>query len=157
MNALHASPQTSSARPEITAALTARTGLDEAVLGDVVRCFYGRVRADPLLGPVFEARITDWEPHFATMVRFWSSVALMTGRYHGAPLPLHLPLPVGGAHFERWLALFRWTARELCSPQGADWLIERAERIAHNMLANIERARARPAPPARPFPTRRPT
>jgi hemoglobin len=75
------------------------------------------------------------------MFAFWSSVALMTGRYHGAPMPKHLPLPVEGEHFYRWLDLFRQTAREVCPPAGADWVIQRAERIASSIHMNIMDAR----------------
>lgn len=130
-----------SARPAITADLMARTGLDDAMLTRLVHGFYDRVRADPLLGPVFAERITEWGPHLDRMVDFWSSVALMTGRYHGAPMPKHLPLPVEGEHFDRWLELFRTTAREICRPAGADWVIDRAERIAASIHMNILDAR----------------
>lgn len=130
-----------SARPAVTAELMARTGLDDAMLSRLVHGFYDRVRTDPLLGPVFADRITDWGPHLEKMVDFWSSVALMTGRYHGAPMPKHLPLPVEGEHFDRWLDLFRQTAFEVCPPQGAEWVIERAERIAGSIHINILDAR----------------
>jgi hemoglobin len=130
-----------SARPAVTAELMARTGLDDAMLSRLVHGFYDRVRRDALLGPVFAERITDWGPHLEKMVDFWSSVALMTGRYHGAPMPKHLPLPVEGAHFDRWLDLFRQTAQEVCPPQGADWVIDRAERIAGSIHMNILDAR----------------
>ena len=84
----------------------------------LVRGFYGRVRDDALIGPGVRGGIADWEPHLARMCAFWSSVALMTGRYHGQPMQKHLPLPVDAAHFDRWLALFEATARELLSAQG---------------------------------------
>jgi hemoglobin len=74
------------------------------------------------------------------MVAFWSSVALMTGRYHGRPVPAHVGLPVGWAQFERWLALFRETARETCPPEGAAHVIERAERIARSLHFAVEDA-----------------
>ncbi len=134
-------PRIASARPEMTAALMAQTGLDEAMLERLVRGFYARVRDDDMLGPIFESRIDDWEPHLARMTAFWSSVALMTGRYHGQPVPAHIDLPVGWAHFERWLALFRETAREICPPQGAAFVIERAERIAQSLDMAIGSAR----------------
>jgi hemoglobin len=135
-------PQPVSARPAMTADLMARTGLDDAMLARLVYGFYDRVRVDPLLGPVFADRITDWGPHLDKMVEFWSSVALMTGRYHGAPMPKHLPLPVEAAHFDRWLDLFRQTAAEVCPPAGAAWVIERAERIARSIHMNILDARS---------------
>ena len=113
-------PVTSAAqrRAEITDAIRRETGIEEAMIERLVRGFYGRVRDDAVIGPVFAARIADWEPHLARMCAFWSSVALMTGRYHGQPMQKHLPLPVDAAHFDRWLALFEATARDLCPPQG---------------------------------------
>lgn len=131
-----------SARPEITAALMAGTGLDEILLRRLVHRFYARVRADAVFAPVFEARIADWPAHLERMVAFWSSVALMTGRYHGAPMPAHVTLPVTSAHFDRWLALFRQTARELCPPEGAAHVIARAERIARSLCMAVEAAAA---------------
>lgn len=133
-----------SARPEMTAAIMAETGLDEEVLRDLVHGFYGKVRRDPVLGPIFAARIVDWGSHLGRMVAFWSSVALMTGRYHGRPVPAHTPLPIDGAHFERWLDLFRATARETCTPAGAAHVIERAERIARSLLIAVSEAQAAP-------------
>lgn len=130
-----------SVRPQITADLMARTGLDEAILADLVHGFYDRVRADPLLGPVFADRVSDWPSHLEKMVAFWSSVALMTGRYHGAPMARHLPLPVEQTHFERWLLLFRQSAEEVCTPEGAAHVIARARRIAASILAGIDAAR----------------
>jgi hemoglobin len=126
-----------SRRPEMTERLMVETGLDEALLREVVHGFYAKVRADAVLGPIFAERIQDWEPHLARMVDFWSSVALMTGRYHGTPMAMHVNLPVAQGHFERWLELFRETARALCPAQGAAHLIERAERIAQSLHMGI--------------------
>lgn len=137
-----AAPRIASARPEMTARLIAETGLDEAVLRDLVHRFYDRVRADQVLGPIFETRIRDWGPHLERMVAFWSSVALMTGRYHGAPVPAHVGLPVTWDHFDRWLALFRRTAAETCPPAGAAHVIERAERIARSLHIAVQDAQA---------------
>ncbi|GIK97873.1 MAG: preprotein translocase subunit TatC [Alphaproteobacteria bacterium] len=133
-------PLTRSARPALTAELMAETGLDEDRLTALVRRFYDKVRADAVLAPIFAERIADWNLHLAKMVDFWSSVALMTGRYHGAPVVNHATLPIGRAHFERWLALFRETARETCPPAGAAHVIERAERIARSLSFVIEDA-----------------
>ncbi len=126
-------PPIRSARPAMTLETMQRTGLSEAVLADLVHGFYGKIRVDPVLGPIFSDRIGDWEPHLEKMVDFWSSVALMTGRYHGAPVPKHAGLPVTWAHFDRWLELFRETAGEVCKPAGAAHVIERAERIARSL------------------------
>lgn len=124
-------------RQAMTQAIQLETGIDEAMIDQLVRGFYARVRDDDLIGPIFEARITDWEPHLQRMCAFWSSVALMSGRYHGQPMQKHLPLPVDGGHFDRWLALFEATARELCPPKAAVHFIERAHRIAESLELGI--------------------
>ncbi len=136
-----------SARPEITRTLMRQTGLDDALLATLVQRFYAKVRADDLLGPIFAERIHDWTPHLERMADFWSSVALMTGRFHGAPVPAHATLPVSRVHFDRWLHLFRETAHELFPTAGAAHVIERAERIARSLelaIADHEREPARP-------------
>src|SRR5215469_17153639 len=103
----------------------------------LVRTFYGAVRTDELIGPVFAERIANWEPHIQRMCEFWSSVALMSGRYHGAPMIKHLPLRVDFRHFDRWLALFERTAHEVCPPAAAAHFIERAQRIAQSLEMGI--------------------
>jgi hemoglobin len=124
-------------REQLTAEIMERTGIDEAMIERLVRGFYAKVRADAMLGPIFEARIRDWEPHLARMCAFWSSVALMTGRYHGTPMAKHLPLAVDGGHFDRWLALFEETAREICPGEAEAHFVERARRIAQSLELGI--------------------
>lgn len=124
-------------RAAAIADIVARTGIDEAMIDNLVRAFYGKIGDDALLGPVFAARIVDWEPHLQRMCAFWSSVALMSGRYHGQPMEKHLPLPVDARHFDRWLAVFIETAREVCPPVAADHFIERAQRIAQSLELGI--------------------
>jgi hemoglobin len=126
-------PAAAPQRERITADIIDRTGIDEALIERLVRRFYDKVRRDPELGPIFQARIVDWEPHLRRMCAFWSSVALMSGRYHGEPMSKHLPLPVDATHFDRWLALFEETAKELCDDAAADHFTERAGRIAASL------------------------
>lgn len=115
--------------------------IDESMIERLVRAFYDRVRADDLLGPVFAARITDWEPHLSRMFAFWSSVALRSGIYHGDPMRKHIPLPVDARHFDRWLELFEQTARALCPPDAAELFVDRARRIARSLEMGIATTR----------------
>ena len=124
-------------REKITAEIAERTGITEVMIEHLVRRFYDKVRADEMLAPVFSAKISDWEPHLQQMFAFWSSVALMTGRYHGTPMVKHMRLPVDAAHFDRWLSLFEATARELCPPEAAEHFIERAQRIAASLELGV--------------------
>jgi len=130
------SPKT---RAQLTAEVALRTGIDDAMIDRLVRAFYARARADAMLGPVFAARIADdeWEPHIARINAFWSSVALMTGEYHGRPMQLHINLPVDAEHFDRWLALWEATAREVCPPAAADHFIAKARLIAPSLELGI--------------------
>ena len=124
-------------RAAITEEIVRSTGIDEAMIERLVRGFYDEVRRDALLGPIFAARISDWDHHIAKLCDFWSSVALMTGRYHGQPMRAHLPLPVEAAHFAHWLALFEATARRVCPPAAAEHFLERARRIAESLQLGI--------------------
>ncbi len=109
--------------------------ITEELIEGLVRSFYGKVRADPELGPVFAAKIgAEWEPHLAKMFDFWSSVTRMTGRYRGKPNAVHSRLDkVKPEHFLRWLTLFRETAREFCTPEVSAIFIDRAERIGESL------------------------
>ena len=113
------------------------TGIDEAMIETIIRAFYARVRKDPLLAPVFESRISDWEPHLDNIFAFWSSLTLQTGRYHGQPMANHMPLNVDARHFDRWIALFGETARDLCPPAAAERFIERARRVAESLELGV--------------------
>lgn len=124
-------------RAATIAEIQARTGIDEAMIERLIRAFYVRVQKDPVIGPVFAAKITDWEPHLQQMFAFWSSVALMSGRYHGQPMRKHLPLPIDARHFDRWLALFEETARELVPPAAADHFVIAAQRIGQSLELGI--------------------
>ncbi|ABS70227.1 globin (plasmid) [Xanthobacter versatilis] len=124
-------------RARITAEIVERTGIDEAMIARLVQAFYAKVRQDALLGPVFDERIADWDPHLRRMCAFWSSVALMSGRYHGQPMEKHLPLPVDSRHFDRWLTLFEETAHDVCPPTAAAHFIECARRVAQSLELGI--------------------
>lgn len=114
--------------------------IDEPLIDQLVRTFYGRVRVDPLIGPIFNSRILDWEPHLVRISSFWSSVMLNSGRYQGQPMRLHLSLPIDAQHFDRWLALFDATARELCSARLAEQFIARAHMIGRSLEMGIAAA-----------------
>ncbi|WP_343123482.1 group III truncated hemoglobin [Stenotrophomonas pictorum] len=59
----------------------------------LVRRFYARVREDEVLGPIFEARVHDWQSHLLLLIDFWSTMLRGTSRFSGAPMPKHLAIP----------------------------------------------------------------
>jgi len=105
--------------------------LTEESVRVVVEDFYGRVRADPDLAPMFESRLGDrWQEHLERMCDFWTTVLLGTRRYRGNPMASHMTIPdISPSHFTRWMNLFARTARaHLSEPAAAD-MIGRAERM----------------------------
>lgn len=106
----------------------------EADIAELVNRFYNTVRADSVLGPVFNAHINDWEEHKATMVQFWSSLILRTGSYEGTPMPKHAALPnLNADMFRHWLSLFHATTATLPNQALAEQANQFAGRIARSL------------------------
>ena len=118
-----------SRRTTLVDEISRQTGITDAMIADLVDTFYGRVRQDPLLAPVL-ARVENWDDHLVKLRAFWSSVVLMSGRYHGQPMQAHFPLSIEPRHFDRWLALFEQTTADVCPPAAAAIFMEKAPRIA---------------------------
>ncbi|WP_133272946.1 group III truncated hemoglobin [Hymenobacter radiodurans] len=108
----------------------------------LVDTFYNKVNADALLAPVFnDFAHVDWPAHMPRMYDFWSGLLLHTSRYHGQPFLKHIPLPIAGEHFQRWLTLFLGTVDELFAGPVAEEAKLRAQNIAH-----VFESRLRPNP-----------
>ena len=114
-------------------------GVTEPMIRDLVHAFYGRVRRDPELGPVFDGAIGDgWDAHLAKLCDFWSSVLLATGRFRGSPMAAHGRVSaIQDAHFARWLDLFGQTAAELWPPQAAALVAEKAQMIGRSLRLGL--------------------
>lgn len=106
----------------------------------LVNSFYNKVRADCLLGPIFEAAIEDnWDAHLTKMRAFWSTVMLASRTYKGNPMITHLLLPrLSREHFGRWLELWRETTSEICDEPAAALFRQKAALIAERLLQTID-------------------
>ncbi len=102
-----------------------------------MRTFYTAARQDPMIGPLFDV-VQDREAHIAKIATFWSSVAPMTGRYHGQPMAEHLKLRLEPQYFARWLTLFEQTARANCSEPAVALLVAKARRIAQSLELGMD-------------------
>ena len=109
--------------------------MTDAQLEELVDRFYAKVREDEMLGPIFNRAIADWPEHLEKLSAFWSSVMLTSGRYKGNPMASHLKHrgAIRPAMFDRWLELWRETARETLDERGAAGVIAKAERIAESL------------------------
>lgn len=113
---------------------------------ELVDAFYARVRADDLLGPIFDdvARV-DWAAHLPRMYAFWDSVLFGAPGFKGNPLAVHLQLGrrvrLTAREFERWLELFNDSVDALFAGPGAESAKARAARIATVMLHHLDAQR----------------
>ncbi len=120
----------------------ALTLCSEDEIDRLVRRFYGRVRQDGLLGPVFEAHVHDWEEHMQHLVDFWSALLRGTRRFRGAPMQKHMVIDeLREELFERWLVLFRQTTAELGNTPMQRLADDAAERIAENFWRRFQMSR----------------
>ena len=124
--------------------------VSEEQIRALVDNFYDKIRADAVLGPIFERAIPgDWGPHLEIMYAFWSSVVLTSGRYKGNPVAVHKRiegLEIG--LFDRWLGLFRQSCDELFEEDVAQIFREKAARIAESLKLALFYRPDRPWPPA---------
>jgi hemoglobin len=109
----------------------------EASIAACVRAFYAEARRDPLLGPVFEAKVDDWDLHLRVVADFWSSVLLKTARYSSHPYLVHTTLPIAPAHIDRWLELFAETAEAILPPAHAEAALARARLMGDSFRAGL--------------------
>jgi hemoglobin len=124
-------------------------GVTEEMIHDVVHGFYDKIRQDPALGPIFNRVIAPeaWPAHLEKMCDFWSSVLLMSGRFHGAPMPAHARIEtkpgegINARHFARWLHLFGETTDALCPPEAARLFQAKAQMIAQSLQLGIAASR----------------
>lgn len=105
---------------------------------ELVDSFYGKVRKNELIGPIFDKVIQDrWPIHLEKMYTFWQTVLLGEHTYHGSPFPPHAHLPVSAEHFETWKELFNATVKENFEGPVSDDAIWRADKMAQMFQSKI--------------------
>lgn len=124
------------------AVLMAPIDVTEAEIGVLVETFYGRVRRDEVLGPIFHRALgegdAEWAAHLARLKDFWSSIARRSGRYHGDPFSAHLQLEgLMPEMFGRWLDMFGTVCDEMFEPDIAAFFREKSERIARSLRMGL--------------------
>lgn len=109
------------------------------LLQPLVDRFYGKIRQDAVLGPVFDDLVDDWPEHLARLASFWSTIMLRTTDYKGNPGIVHRTHAnrITPDMFERWLALWAEATMEVLPPPLASAMQERATRMARHLRAVI--------------------
>jgi hemoglobin len=114
--------------------------VSEETIKQLINSFYGRVRRDPGLGPIFAKAIVEdaWPAHLEKMYAFWSSVMLTSGRYKGNPVIVHRKIDgITPPMFGDWLDLFEATATDLLVPEIACRFVSAARRIAESLKLTL--------------------
>ena len=100
----------------------------------MVNSFYSNARLDPLLGPIFDRVIIDWQEHLPTMYQFWERLLFGFSDYSGNPFQKHLNLSLDKEHFAIWVRIFIQTIDENFSGLKA----EEAKRLARNIAGSFQ-------------------
>lgn len=113
--------------------------INEENLSRLVGLFYGRVRADPELGPIFNDAIGDWPEHLSHLTDFWHSVMLSSGRFKGRPMMKHMlhKSRITPEHFDRWLALWAQATNDIMAPEAAAALQMKARLVSESFKLGL--------------------
>lgn len=107
----------------------------------MVNAFYDKVRANKVLGPIFNEHIDDWSKHLKKMYAFWETLLFQKITYRGKPFPPHAKLAIGLEHFNTWVALFIETVDSHFIGKTAELAKARAINIAnvfHHKIHHIK-------------------
>ncbi len=120
--------------------------LDDVKL--LVDQFYGKVRDNNLLSPIFNDVIGEkWPLHLEKMYGFWQTLLLDTPAYSGSPFLRHAKLPIEKEHFDTWINLFNETIDEHFTGVKADEAKWRAVRMSEMFQYKLDYYRNNPAQP----------
>ena len=126
-----------------------RFEITAAEIDHVVSVFYAQVRRHPVLGPVFDAHVSDWPEHEGKITRFWRNAILREKSYNGNPMRVHVSRSnIKAEHFPQWLELFHQVlTEELPAPTAQAWAAL-ADRIGEGFRTGIVAMRQpKDAPP----------
>lgn len=113
--------------------------------------FYKKVRANTILGPVFNQAITNWDEHLDHLTTFWESSLFMgkplKKKYKGNPLDVHVKVDqennnsITEHHFGIWLNLWFETIEQFFSGENAELAKRRARKMGTFIHLKIFEAR----------------
>lgn len=112
----------------------------------LVDSFYDKVKADPVIGYIFNEIIgDDWSQHLPVMYRFWTTVLLAQPGYVGNPIKKHIDLDkkitLKKEHYAQWLQLWKATVDSLYSGPVADDAKYKAENMVNLIDIKVKMAR----------------
>ncbi len=114
-------------------------------VGVMVHAFYGKIRENEMLGPIFNGHITDeqWPTHLSKLTDFWESNLFGVRTFRGSPSAKHvnvdknLNYTISQNHFAQWLQLWFETIDELYEGELATNAKDMARRMSTGQYIHI--------------------
>lgn len=111
----------------------------------LVNRFYGKIREDGLLGPIFNYHIAEhqWPEHLSKLTDFWETNLFGVAKFKGSPSAKHLKVDrqqghtIKQDHFARWLHLWFETIDELFEGELAAKAKASAQKMATGQFLTI--------------------
>ena len=114
----------------------------------LVETFYGKIRNDKVLGPIFNGIISDWDRHLTLLTDFWETQLFLKRKYYGNPVTAHQEMDakmehrITSEHFGLWLNLWFATIDELFQGETA-WIAKnRAQKMSTMLFMQIYQNRS---------------
>ena len=105
----------------------------------LIKPFYADVRQHNVLGPIFNAHITDWPAHLEKIADFWALQAGGESRYRGGFAGAHMSLGLQAEHFQHWLGLWELNNARSLPPGEAEEMNALAHRLASRLFMVTQR------------------
>lgn len=116
-------------------------------IANLVNTFYGKIRQDELLGPIFNSVINDWDSHLELLTDFWETNLFFVKKYAGNPLQKHVAVDkqfnnsINEFHFGTWLTIWHQTIDTMFEGSVAQLAKNRARNMSTFMNLEIFKSR----------------
>lgn len=113
----------------------------------LINTFYGAIRQEKVLGPIFNKVIDNWDDHLTLLADFWETNLFFVSKYKGNPAQVHrrVDQEEGGTitqdHFFRWITLWTQTTDHLFEGERANMAKQRARKMSTHLYIHIFSAR----------------
>ena len=113
----------------------------------LIHTFYGRIREDEMLRPIFNGMIKNWPEHLERLTDFWETNLTLNRVYRGNPPEAHRRVDiytnysVSMEHFGRWLQIWVATIDEFFTGSQAQIAKNRARTMSTHLFLRIFESR----------------
>ena len=114
----------------------------------LVDTFYTKIRADDLLGPIFNDVIDDWPAHLVRLTDFWETNLFFVNKFKGNPVRKHQEVDaknkqtINALHFGVWLNYWMETLETHFTGERAALAKNRARNMGTHLFLEIFSARS---------------